>query len=211
MSHFFAHNYSSGNKRIPEKPALSSPSYTQITAISILDSLFAVKSIKVYSGCIETAMLAAQRQIKRRSGNLEMDRWGNKMFWGWSGDVKVGHWNRHGKNIHEFVENHNCLPNFELLRRTETSLFSAVSFQHVRASPWCLHCSEKYYSVLPPLFLTVPTLSLSSSNTAYISYSFSLSLSVLLSYCCRDVAKQTVIFVSWHLFTQCMLPHNRGG
>lgn len=137
-----------GNKRIPEKPALSSPSCTQIISTSILDSLFAGKSIKVcYSGCTETALLAAQKKSKEGAEIGNGQGIGNKMLWGWSGDIEVGHRNRHGKKIHEFVENQNFLSNFEPSRRTVTSLFSTVSFEHVGASLWCLHCNEKYTSV----------------------------------------------------------------
>ena len=65
-------------------------------------------------------------------------------------------------------------------------LWTCGSFPVVSALQW------KIYFCLPPLFLTVLTLSLSSSNSAYISDSFSLSLAILLSYCRGNVAKQTV-------------------
>lgn len=126
--------------------------YPVQVALKLLLLLFWTASLQ--ASPLKSAILDALKRLcwqhkknQKKERKLEMDRWGNKMLWGWSGDIEVGHRNRHGKKIHEFVENQNFLSNFEPSRRTVTSLFSTVSFEHVGASLWCLHCNEKYTSV----------------------------------------------------------------
>lgn len=65
---------------------------------------------------------------------------------------------------------------------------------------------------MQPLSLSMP---LSACTTVCVSdrlsLNLSLSFSVLLSHPCREIARQTGISVSKHLFTQYMLLHNRDG
>lgn len=88
------------------QPCFFSPDYIQTfaTSTSILDSLFAVQSVKVcYTGytSIITALLAAQKGSKERveiGGEMRCCKFGG----GVNSKVNVG--NRHGKEIHRSLK-----------------------------------------------------------------------------------------------------------